>query len=125
MFSSRILWQRLDFPGHEICTLEAIDSGWALHGNAMFVYESKACDFEYSIRCDASWRTQSVLIRGDIGGHEKSIDIKCNEVAEWRVNDVQLPELSGCIDVDLGFSPSTNLLPIRRLTLAIGERANV
>jgi hypothetical protein len=31
----------------------------------------------------------------------------------------------GCLDIDLGFSPSTNLLPIRRLTLAVGEAATV
>jgi hypothetical protein len=31
----------------------------------------------------------------------------------------------GCIDLDLNFSPSTNLLPIRRLDLAIGQHAEV
>lgn len=31
--------------------------------------------------------------------------------------------MSGCIDLDLAFSPSTNLLPIRRLGLDIGEAA--
>jgi hypothetical protein len=29
------------------------------------------------------------------------------------------------VDIDLGFSPSTNLLPIRRLKLAVGEEAEV
>jgi hypothetical protein len=29
--------------------------------------------------------------------------------------------VAGCIDVDLNFSPSTNVLPIRRLNLAVGE----
>ena len=33
--------------------------------------------------------------------------------------------MEGCIDVDLNFSPSTNLLPIRRLGLAVGEEAEV
>lgn len=33
--------------------------------------------------------------------------------------------MAGCIDLDLNFSPSTNLLPIRRLGLAIGEEAKV
>ncbi len=31
----------------------------------------------------------------------------------------------GCIDLDLNFSPSTNLLPIRRLALTVGETADV
>jgi hypothetical protein len=33
--------------------------------------------------------------------------------------------VAGCIDLDLGFSPSTNLLPIRRLGLAVGQEAEV
>ena len=33
--------------------------------------------------------------------------------------------MEGCVDVDLNFSPSTNLLPIRRLGLAVGEEADV
>ena len=40
--------------------------------------------------------------------------------AEWR--GAATP-LAGCLDVDLGFTPATNLLPIRRLALAIGQRA--
>ncbi len=38
----------------------------------------------------------------------------------------QCPYLGArCIDLDLNFSPSTNLLPIRRLGLAIGQAAEV
>jgi len=33
--------------------------------------------------------------------------------------------VAGSIDLDLHFSPSTNLLPIRRLNLSIGEQAQV
>ena len=33
--------------------------------------------------------------------------------------------MMGCTDIDLNFSPSTNLLPIRRLGLAVGEASDV
>jgi len=33
--------------------------------------------------------------------------------------------VAGCLDIDLAFSPSTNLLPIRRLKLRPGEAAEV
>lgn len=33
--------------------------------------------------------------------------------------------MADCIDLDLNFSPSTNLLPIRRLGLAVGQEAEV
>ena len=33
--------------------------------------------------------------------------------------------MAGCFDIDLAFSPSTNTLPIRRLSLATGASASV
>ena len=35
------------------------------------------------------------------------------------------PAVAGCVDLDLNFSPSTNLLPIRRLNLSVGQEAAV
>jgi hypothetical protein len=40
---------------------------------------------------------------------------------QWRVDDMARPDLKGASDVDIGASPSTNALPIRRLRLAIGQ----
>ena len=31
--------------------------------------------------------------------------------------------IAGCVDIDLGFTPATNMLAIRRLSLGIGEQA--
>jgi hypothetical protein len=36
-----------------------------------------------------------------------------------------VPDLSGTVDIELGFTPATNTLPIRRLALEIGESARV
>jgi hypothetical protein len=33
--------------------------------------------------------------------------------------------LAGCVDLDLSFSPATNLLPVRRLALPVGQAAPV
>ena len=33
--------------------------------------------------------------------------------------------MAGCVDLDLNFSPSTNLLPICRLELAVGQEMEV
>jgi hypothetical protein len=43
----------------------------------------------------------------------------------WWLNGVSQPAVEGCVDLDLNFSPSTNLLPIRRLGLGVGEEAEV
>lgn len=59
-------------------------------------------------------------VRGQLGEAPVSLVLSRDSASAWIVNDGAVPALQGCIDVDLGFSPSTNLLPIRRLNLAIG-----
>jgi uncharacterized protein len=63
-----ILWRRVDLPGYEIATLDALDEGWRLSGTAIFSSERGPCKLEYVVICDSSWRTNSAQIRGVIGG---------------------------------------------------------
>jgi hypothetical protein len=122
---STILWQRLDMPGHEFCELSATEAGWKLTGVAVFNHDAHPCRVEYDVGCDASWETQCAHISGEIDGAPVNLSITRAPDRAWSANGVQLPAVHGCIDVDLGFSPSTNLLPIRRLRLAVGEKAQV
>lgn len=41
----------------------------------------------------------------------------------WKVGGKALNGIAGCVDVDLGFTPATNLIALRRLSLKIGQRA--
>ena len=41
------------------------------------------------------------------------------------MNGKSCPEVDGCIDIDLNFSPVTNTLPIRRLDLSEGGSERV
>jgi hypothetical protein len=43
----------------------------------------------------------------------------------WTVDGVARRDLKGCVDVDLGCSPSTNTLPLRRLHLGIGGASTI
>jgi uncharacterized protein YdeI (YjbR/CyaY-like superfamily) len=43
----------------------------------------------------------------------------------WTRDGEPQPHLEGAPDVDLGFTPATNTLPIRRLDLAVGESGRV
>ncbi len=53
------------------------------------------------------------------------IELAVDAARRWRLNGMECPGVAGCIDLDLNFSPSTNLLPIRRLGLAAGAHAEV
>jgi uncharacterized protein len=120
-----ILWRGLFFPGHESCSLFSPGTEWHLRGTAVFSHEQRPCRLDYQIVCDPAWRTISAKVEGWL--HHQLIEcrIKTNIDGHWWLNEVEQPDIEGCIDIDLNFSPSTNLLPIRRLGLAIGEVAEV
>ena len=122
---STILWRRLDLPGHEIAGLLCDATRPVLSGLVLVAHKGRPCRLEYRIECDAEWRTRIVLIHGQLGDAPVSLDLFRSEKGAWVVNRVLAPPLQGCIDVDLGFSPSTNLLPIRRLSLAVGDSSAV
>ena len=119
-----MLWQRNDVPGHDYARVERRESSWLLSGVALFRAEDLACRLAYSITCDSSWSTVAARVAGWAGPRQIDIDIAV-ENRQWTMNGVAYPDVRGCIDVDLNFSPSTNLLPIRRLQLRPGESASV
>jgi hypothetical protein len=120
-----ILWRRLDLPGHEACRLVTLDYGWDVAGTAVFEYETQVCQLQYSINCDQKWMTRSAVVRGWVGSRDINVEIARDESGRWQLNHREAPEVEGCSDIDLNFSPSTNLLPIRRLRLNVNEEAKV
>lgn len=120
-----ILWRRVDPPGHEASRLYRRDGLWRLEGAAVFAHEGRPCRLDYRIACDHAWRTVSTSVSGWVGEREVEIEIAADEARVWRMNGAECPRVAGCIDVDLNFSPSTNLIPIRRLGLAVGEERPV
>ena len=125
MAGQSILWRCLDRPGHEFARVYSQDSSWFLNGTAAFAHEKQACRLDYLIVCDSDWRTVSCRVTGWLGDRSIEIDIRVDAMGEWRLNGAECPAVAGCVDVDLNFSPSTNLLPIRRLGLEIGAEAEV
>lgn len=120
-----ILWRRVDLPGHEIATLDGSAEGWKLSGTAIFLSEQGPSKLDYVVICDSSWQTNSAQLSGVIGGNAVNLIVSANAERRWHVNGVECGAVEGCSDIDLGFSPSTNLLPIRRLALDVGEEATV
>jgi hypothetical protein len=125
MTTESILWHSFVFPGHEACRLFSRDSHWHLQGTAVFSYEQQPCRLNYQVACDSAWRSLSANVEGWLGNRIVSIQIHVDRAGYWQLNQVGQPDVTGCIDIDLNFSPSTNLIPIRRLNLAVGQAAEV
>jgi uncharacterized protein len=120
-----ILWRRLDLPGHEIATIVPVADGWRLDGVALLNESGRPCRIEYGITCDAQWLTRRCVIRCQVGEQRVNLAVERTLTGVWSVGGVEVPALEGCDDIDLGFSPATNLLPIRRLALPIGAHSLV
>ena len=120
-----MLWRRLDCPGHEAARLVFHAPFWQLTGTAVFADGGTPCRLEYQVTCDPSWRTRHAQLTGWYGSRRIGCTISADASHHWRLDGRGCPEVAGCVDLDLSFSPATNLLPIRRLALPVGQAASV
>ena len=125
MTKQSILWRSIYWPGHEACSLYQLNSEWRLEGTAVFLLESRTCRLSYLISCDTIWHTRRAVVSGWVGDEDVNLELTVDMHRRWQVNGVAKSVVNGCIDLDLNFSPSTNLLPIRRLNLEVGQQAEV
>jgi hypothetical protein len=120
-----IIWRRLDQPGHEFSRLSLEDGCYNLSGTAIFIHDTLSCKLDYTVWCDSGWQTFSAKVTGRVGMERVNIEVSVDTSRRWRLNGQEVSKVEGCFDLDLNFSPSTNLLPIRRLGLEIGQREEV
>ncbi|MCP3099727.1 putative glycolipid-binding domain-containing protein [Myxococcus sp. K15C18031901] len=123
--SSRLLrawmWKRLDGEGSEYGELRATDTGHLLVGSVTLEDAGAPHLVTYAIHVDAAWRTRATRVELRRGDVRRSLDLRADEAGRWWSGAEEVTAFRGFVDVDLGFSPSTNTLPIRRLGLAVGQ----
>lgn len=120
-----VIWRRLDLPGMEHCLLTEEGTSPTLSGIVIIADRGVAYRIEYEVIVDATWRTVAASIAAHVGSERREIEIRADESGRWSVDGRTRDDLEGCTDVDLGFSPSTNTLPIRRLRLGVGAHAAI
>jgi len=120
--SLQLLWQRLDGGGHDACRLRQNKRGVLLEGMAAFVEAGQVCQLRYRVEADRAFRTRQARLDGWIGAEQIDLRIQV-EQGRWQLDGCHQPAADGCLDLDLGFTPATNLLPLRRLSLQVGETA--
>jgi hypothetical protein len=118
--ASSMLWRRLDVPGHDACRLEGAHDGWRLEGAAVFRGKEGPTYLAYSVQCGALWRTVSGQIHGFVG--ERAVEaVIARRGSAWALNGALVPGLDHLLDLDLSFTPATNLLQLRRVSIAPQE----
>jgi hypothetical protein len=126
MTTRRVAWRRSDeVEADEHCTLTLRDSGLSLVGTVIGAEGGLPVRIEYRVLTDRAGMTTAAHVRDLRGFETRTIALDRSSKGGWRVDGVAERTLRGCTDVDLGCSPSTNTLPIRRLRLATGESKTI
>ncbi len=111
-------WQTWDGNGDETVTLRWENEGWTALGEVTREAVS------YVIRLSPMWQVRQFLLFRDQS--EPDLWLGTDGAGRWgEVNGAHRPDLDGCTDIDLGCTPFTNTLPIRRLQLDVGDAAEV
>jgi uncharacterized protein len=122
--TAAFLWRSLDHPGCDSCRLFKVTRGWRLSGTAVFSDARRPWHVQYDVVADDAFRTKSATVVGYSGKRPIDIRIRSAGIGRWRIDGVLRAEVAGCLDVDLGFTPATNLLALRRLALKVGQKAD-
>ncbi|MEU4419451.1 putative glycolipid-binding domain-containing protein [Actinoplanes sp. NPDC024001] len=136
-----LFWERRDVAGAEHALLEA-RSGLYAHGTALAAAPVPyACHYE--LQTDPDWVTTRLDVRAEGAGWARSVRLEL-AAGRWRITATESGDLDaalvaagharaglpgsedpdllyGAFDADLGGSPLTNSLPIRRLDLLKAE----
>jgi hypothetical protein len=123
--TATILWRRLDVPGHDAAVLVEATNGAELRGMAVFRDQGGPTALHYRVSCSTGWQTSEAHIHGWLGAQAVELLIRRDGAGRWTLNGVACPAVAGCVDLDLSFTPATNLLPLRRLDLVVGHTAEV
>src|SRR5688500_14461112 len=121
----RVIWRRmLDDHSFEECVVTAATDGVGIAGRVIAAHDRAPMIVRYDIGCDQAWSARSVTIEQHLGDTQRHL--KLERAGEgWLVGGVRDARLDGCAEPDLGLTPSTNAVAIRRLDLAIGQAAEI
>ena len=115
------MWVPWEGPGLEHLRLVTSGSGVVANGLVIGLEAGRPFRISYEIRCDGRWRVREVRVATP-DSERPVIELLANGEGRWNGRGGEpLPELDGCIDVDISATPFTNTLPIRRLGLEPGE----
>ena len=113
-----VAWTTWDLAHTSDVTLRWENEGWTAEGGI------DIHGVHYVIRLSAQWKVQQVLLFRDMD--DPDLWLGTDGHGRWgEVNGAHRTELDGCVDIDLAGTPFTNVIPIRRLPLGVGEAASL
>ena len=114
------MWRWLQSTGIERFELHRAGREWIFRGTVLTLDNHAASEARYELVCDDRFHTRRVQVSLRAAAVERVLQIMAKD-GHWIENSNENLAVRGAIDIDLGWSPSTNTLPIRRMNLAVGK----
>jgi hypothetical protein len=115
-----VVWRTLAWFGVEQCSVWEEGRRSFLTGCSVGIHKGAPYRARYTIQCDKSWKTQRAAVELERGDARSAVTLESGQRG-WKVMGTTDSDLKRCVDVDLQFSPCTNMLPVRRLRPKVGE----
>jgi hypothetical protein len=125
--SQVIFWRPLAWPGMEQLFIEQDDERYVVDGMILALINDVPSRAWYHAHLSSDWRFERLWLQhtsempfaeGSFGVERGSRELWVDDDGSWRHRGFeQVPDLTGCIDIDIAVTPFTNTLPIRRLQL--------
>lgn len=115
----------MDDASFEFAELEATGNSLRLGGTVIVAEQALPLKLVYRIDCAADWRVRRLDLDQTWGGETSRLRLARDPAGTWRRDGAPAPALAGCDELDLGYSPSTNSLPVNRLALPLGGEAEI
>ena len=119
-------WAAQQGPGMEQLRMRLDPIENVAHGLVMGVERERPYRLHYKLKWGSDWRIRKLALESHTidGMHERIF--KSDGRGHWRDEQGEvLPELDGCIDVDISVTPFTNTFPVRRLDLRPNQSADI
>ena len=114
-------WRRLDIPGHDAARVTEAADGYELFGQASFLDPRGPAALRYVLDLTPDWVTRDGRISGFVG--KRTVETHVVRTPDGWVLDGKTRGMGDILDLDLGFTPATNMVQLRRVALAPGEAA--
>ena len=119
-----VLWHCAALHSAEHAVVERSASGWRLSGSAALPVAGLPGHIDYALATNALWSVESadvtIWARATRIAHHFEHDD-----GTWHIDGRHRADLDGCRDLDLGWTPLTNTIPIRRLDLDVGASVEI
>lgn len=118
-------WQHRDArQGFEVVYFRTAGDGYRIDGCTTAVEDGEPWVVEYVIEVDATWVTRGARVIARWPAGTRRIEVEADGRGRWRVDGVHAPHLDGCLDLDLESSSMTNAFPVRRMAMAVADKAS-